>query len=67
MGRKNKHALIQNKKGKKEGQDTPSKPKINKVKKAKDAFKVTSQNKIKKAKPVQNSVKMVRLPFDRLN
>ena len=57
MGRKNKNALIQNAKAKKpEGAG-----KINKVKKEKNVFKVTSQNKVKKAKQVQNQVKNVRI------
>lgn len=46
MGRKNKNALIQNAKAKKpEGAG-----KINKVKKEKNVFKVTSQNKVKQVR-----------------
>lgn len=53
MGRKNKNAIIESQKGKK------SAPKVDKIKKDKNVFKVTSQNKIKKAKQVQNQVQNV--------
>lgn len=56
MGRKNKNAIIANK-GKKP--DTAAASKLNKVKKDKNAFKVASTNKLKKAKQVQNQVQNV--------
>lgn len=54
MGRKNKNAIIERNNAKK-----PDSAKLNKVKKDAKNFKVTSQNKIKKAKQVQNSVQNV--------
>lgn len=59
MGRKNHHALIENQKAKKGKPESATK--LNKVKKDKNAFKVTSQNKKvnKKAKQVQKQVQNV--------
>lgn len=53
MGRNNKHALITKSKPKQQAEGAK---KLNKVKKEKNVFKVTSQNKVKKAKQVQNQV-----------
>lgn len=57
MGRKNHHALIENQKAKKGKPESASK--LNRVKKDKNAFKVTSQNKVKKARQVQKQVQNV--------
>lgn len=60
MGRKNHHALIEKNNKKKQGGGGDSgASKLNKIKKDKNVFKVTSQNKVKKAKQVQNHVKNV--------
>lgn len=62
MGRKNRHAVILNNTAKAKAKQEAG-AKLNKVKKDKNAFKVTSQNKVKKAKQVTKQVQNVSCFF----